>query len=36
MRKVEKKIKWVMGIGDWGLGVWAPTPNPQTPKPNPT
>jgi len=25
-----------MGIGDWGLGVWAKTPNPktQTPKPN--
>jgi len=26
-----------MGIGDWGLGVWAktPTPKPQTPNPKP-
>jgi len=26
-----------LGIGDWGLGVWAHTPSPkaQTPKPNP-
>ena len=28
-----------MGIGDWGLGVWAqspiPIPNPQSPIPNP-
>jgi len=24
-----------MGIGDWGLGVWAKAPKPQTQNPNP-
>jgi len=24
-----------MGIGDWGLGVWAKTPKPQTQNPKP-
>jgi len=24
-----------MGIGDWGLGVWAETPNPKTQTPKP-
>ena len=33
MRKFKKpkKIKYLMGIGDWGLG---PIPNPQSPIPN--
>jgi len=25
-----------MGIGDWGFGGWAQTPNPQHPTPNTT
>jgi len=27
------KIIFLMGIGDWGLGIgdWAPIPNPQSP-----
>ena len=28
------KIKLLMGIGDWGLGI-GPIPNPQSPIPNP-
>jgi hypothetical protein len=34
---MNKKIKILMGIGDWGLGIgdWAqsPIPNPQIPNP---
>jgi len=29
---MENKIKWGLGIGDWGLGIG---PNPQSPIPNP-
>jgi len=33
-----KKIKYKMGIGDWGLGIGdrglGPIPNPQSPIPN--
>jgi len=25
----------LMGIGDWGLGVWGPNPKPQNPNPKP-
>jgi len=25
-----------LGIGDWGLGVWAHAPNPKTQNPTPT
>ncbi len=28
-------MKWGLGIGDWGLGGWAHTPNPKPPTPNP-
>ena len=38
-KKLKKKIKKKMGIGDWGLGIgdWGlgPIPNPQSPIPNP-
>jgi len=37
--KLNKFIKWGLGIGDWGLGIgdWGlgPIPNPQSPIPNP-
>jgi hypothetical protein len=26
---------WGVGCGGWGLGAWAPPPNPQSPIPNP-
>ena len=30
------KIRWGLGIGDWGFGDWGlgPIPNPQSPKTN--
>ena len=40
-RKINRIVRWGLGIGDWGLGMgigdWAqsPIPNPQSPIPNP-
>jgi len=28
-------LKWGLGIGDWGLGVWGFAPNPKTQKQKP-
>jgi len=28
-------MKFKLGIGDWGLGLWANAPNPKTTNPNP-